>query len=135
MSLIVFVAMRMVRVDSRPPCSAHQGAATGTGRTAQRTPGLNDPLIVHSRRPGWKNALHGDTSANRSARTRIFPYELARRAGVTIELALLSTLISIGLGVPLGIIAAVKRGAHARIGVRGLSLLFLSIPISFWARC
>jgi peptide/nickel transport system permease protein len=53
---------------------------------------------------------------------------LVRRAGVTIELALLSTLISIGLGVPLGIIAALKRGSPTDAGVRGLALLFLSIP-------
>jgi len=126
-SLIVFVAMRMVPGGFATAMLGPQGAQQPElVEQLNERYGLNDPLIVQY--GVWlKNALHGDFGQSLGTHADI-SHELARRAGVTIELALLSTLISIGLGVPLGIIAAVKRGTPTDIGVRGLSLLFLSIP-------
>jgi peptide/nickel transport system permease protein len=126
-SLIVFVAMRMVPGGFATAMLGPQGAQQPelVDQLNERY-GLNDPLIVQY--GVWlKNALQGDFGESLGTHSSI-SHELVRRAGVTIELALLSTLISIGLGVPLGIIAALKRGSPADAGVRGLALLFLSIP-------
>ena len=126
-SLIVFVAMRMVPGGFATAMLGPQGAQQPelVDQLNQRY-GLDDPLIVQY--GVWlKNAVQGDFGESLGTHSSI-SHELVRRAGVTIELALLSTLISIGLGVPLGIIAAVKRGTPTDAGVRGLSLLFLSIP-------
>ena len=126
-SLIVFVAMRMVPGGFATAMLGPQGAQQPEliDQLNERY-GLNDPLVVQY--GVWlKNAVQGDFGQSLGTRAEI-SHELVRRAGVTIELALLSTMISIGLGVPLGIIAAVKRGTPTDAGVRGLALLFLSIP-------
>ncbi len=126
-SMIVFVAMRMVPGGFATAMLGPQGAQQPEliDQLNERY-GLNDPLIVQY--GVWlKNAVQGDFGQSLGTRADI-SHELVRRAGVTIELAFLSTLISIGLGVPLGIIAALKRGTATDAGVRGLSLLFLSIP-------
>jgi len=126
-SLIVFVAMRMVPGGFATAMLGPQGAQQPElVEQLNERYGLNDPLIVQY--GVWlKNALQGDFGESLGTHSSI-SHELVRRAGVTIELAFLSTLISIGLGVPLGIIAAAKRGTPTDAGVRGLALLFLSIP-------
>lgn len=126
-SLIVFVAMRMVPGGFATAMLGPQGAQQPElVEQLEARYGLDDPLIVQY--GVWlKNALQGDFGTSLGTHSSI-SRELVRRAGVTIELALLATLVSIGLGVPLGIIGAVKRGTPADAGVRGLGLLFLSIP-------
>lgn len=58
--------------------------------------------------------------------------ELFRRLPLTLELGLLSTTISTALAIPIGILAAVKRGTMADYTVRSFAVLGLSMP-SFWA--
>jgi len=126
-SLVVFVAMRMVPGGFTTAMLGPQGAQQPelVAELNERY-GLNDPLLVQY--GVWlKNAVRGDFGRSLGTHASI-SHELARRARVTIELALLATLVSVGLGVPLGIIAAAKRGSVADAGIRGLALLFLSIP-------
>jgi len=54
---------------------------------------------------------------------RAFPY--------TFELAVAGTLISLAIGIPLGVAAAVKRGSLADVFATGLATLGVSIPV-FW---
>ncbi len=126
-SLIVFVAMRMVPGGFATAMLGPQGAQQPelVDQLNQKY-GLDDPLFVQY--GVWlKNALQGNFGESLGTHASI-SHELVRRAGVTIELALLATLVSIGLGVPLGVIAALKRGSPADAGIRGLALVFLSIP-------
>lgn len=58
--------------------------------------------------------------------------ELFRRLPLTLELGLMSTAISTALAIPIGILAAVKRGTMADYTVRTFAVVGLSMP-SFWA--
>jgi peptide/nickel transport system permease protein len=53
---------------------------------------------------------------------------LANALPVTVELALLSTLIGVGLGVPLGVLAATKSNGPGDAAAQTFSLLGLGIP-------
>lgn len=53
------------------------------------------------------------------------------RLPVTIELAILSAIIGMGIGIPAGIIAAIRRGSGTELAAQGIALLGLSIP-DFW---
>ena len=53
------------------------------------------------------------------------------RLPVTVELAVLSLVFSVLLGVPTGVISAVRRGRPLDYALRVLSLAGLSMP-SFW---
>jgi peptide/nickel transport system permease protein len=57
--------------------------------------------------------------------------ELLRRFPVTIELAALGLLVAVAIGLPVGVLAAVRRGRAADYVATGFVMLGLSIP-SFW---
>ena len=57
--------------------------------------------------------------------------ELLRRFPVTIELAALGLLVALCVGVPVGVLAAVRRGKAADYLATGFVMVGLSIP-SFW---
>jgi len=57
--------------------------------------------------------------------------ELLRRFPVTIELAALGLLVALCVGVPVGVLAAVRRGRAADYLATGFVMVGLSIP-SFW---
>ena len=63
---------------------------------------------LHSKRPVWD--------------------VLAERLPATVELALASLVVAIGLALPLGIIAAVRRGSRWDVGAMAFSMLGVSIP-------
>ncbi|NLG08733.1 MAG: ABC transporter permease [Deinococcales bacterium] len=77
-----------------------------------------------------KQALQGDLGV--SVRRQLPVADLiAERMGATIELGLASLLLSILLGVPLGVIAAVKRNTWLDAGTMVLALIGVAAP-SFW---
>jgi peptide/nickel transport system permease protein len=90
---------------------------------------LNDPVPVQY--AAWLgNLLQGDFGT--SIRTRLpIGAMLMEKLPVTIELALLSMLIALLIGLPLGIIAALKPGSVLDYGASVFSLAGLSIP-NFW---
>jgi peptide/nickel transport system permease protein len=77
-----------------------------------------------------KKALTGDFG-NSVLTTHPVMDDIANVFPATIELATLGTLIGILVGVPLGVLAAVKRGSMIDHLVRLLGLLGYSVPI-FW---
>ena len=88
--------------------------------------GLDQPLIVQYLL--WLgNALRGDLGESLRMRTPVSA-EIVRRSGITIELTLLATLMSLVIGIPAGVVAALRRNSRADIGTRVVSLIGLSIP-------
>ena len=91
--------------------------------------GLNDPFLLRYFRY-VTNAVQGDFG--RSYRTNIPVFqEIMTRVPYTICLALISTLIAVTLGLPIGVFSAVKQYSTADNVALGLSLLLTSMP-AFW---
>ena len=91
--------------------------------------GLNDPLIVQYMRYVW-NALHGDLG--NSYRTGLpVTNEIVVRYPNTIKLATGAVLIAIVLGIPIGIISAVKQYSFIDNFSMMLSMILTSMP-GFW---
>jgi peptide/nickel transport system permease protein len=91
--------------------------------------GLDLPLIQQF----WiylKKAATGDFG-NSVLTTNPVMADIANAFPATLELATLGTLIGVILGIPLGVLAAVKRGSLIDQTVRVLGLAGYSIPI-FW---
>ncbi len=91
--------------------------------------GLDQPFHVQY----WTfitNAVHGDIG-------RSFIYGqsalkvVAERLPATLELATVAMVLSVLLGIPLGVVAAVKPQSPASQGIMFFSLLGISIPV-FW---
>ena len=91
--------------------------------------GLNRPLHVQYAEYLAKVA-HGNLG--KSLRTgRPVGAEIGRRFPVTIQLAIMGLVVAIIIGVPIGILAALKRGRVADYLATVFVLLGLSVP-SFW---
>jgi peptide/nickel transport system permease protein len=91
--------------------------------------GLDRPLPVQY----WiflTSALRGDLGRSIKTREKV-SVEMVQRFPATFELALAAMLIAVGLGVPLGVLAARRRGRWVDALVMTGSLVGVSLPI-FW---
>ncbi|MBE6011273.1 MAG: ABC transporter permease [Lachnospiraceae bacterium] len=91
--------------------------------------GLNDNLLVrYARYIG--NAIQGNFGE--SYRTKIPVFEEIRvRLPYTLNLAVVSTIIAVLIGIPIGVLSAVKQYSAADNVALGISLLLTSMP-AFW---
>jgi peptide/nickel transport system permease protein len=76
------------------------------------------------------NALQGDLGTSLTYRLSVASL-VTDRLGATVELGLAAMGFATGLGIPLGIIAAWRRGGILDAGARFLSVLGQSVPV-FW---
>ena len=90
---------------------------------------LNDPIWMQYLQ--WvKNALQGDLG--RSIRTGLPVSDMiAQKLPVTIQLAVMSMIFAAAIGIPAGIISAVKKGTITDYAANVIALSGLSIP-NFW---
>ncbi|WP_306225811.1 ABC transporter permease [Bosea beijingensis] len=90
---------------------------------------FNDPIPTQY--IAWLGGVIQGDFGN-SVRTRLpIGTMLAEKLPVTIELAVLSMIVAILIGLPIGIIAALKRGSVLDYGSSFIGLVGLSIP-NFW---
>jgi len=75
-------------------------------------------------------ALRGDLGRSFVTRRPVLS-EILTAFPVTLQLTAVSLLIALAAGLPLGVLAAVRRGRASSVGISLLVLLVLSIP-SFW---
>jgi peptide/nickel transport system permease protein len=93
--------------------------------------GLDRPIPIQY----WdyvKNTVKGDLGTSISSR-RAVTYEIKQRFPATIELAVAAMIIAVGLGIPLGFLAAKRHGGLFDHSTLIGSLLGISIPIFFLA--
>lgn len=76
------------------------------------------------------NAAHGDFGTSLRTRQPVLA-ELGRRVPATVELVLLSLTLSLVIGLPLGVMSAVRQDSTLDHGVRTLSIAGVAIPAFF----
>lgn len=91
--------------------------------------GLNDPLLVQYLR-FLGGALIGDLGESMRFRTPVSGLILDR-LGFTIELAVSGLLMALLIGVPLGMVAAVRQNSWIDTAAMGLAYVGASMPV-FW---
>lgn len=92
--------------------------------------GLNDPL-PQQYLSFIGNALHGDFGPSFLYPTETAGSIIADRLPASIKLGAVATILTILIGVPLGILSAVRRGSLADRVAKGLALFGQSVP-EFW---
>jgi dipeptide transport system permease protein len=93
--------------------------------------GLDRPLLLQYGLYVWR-ALHGDLGQSLATHDSVMR-EFLTYFPATVELAVSAMLLAVLLGVPAGIIAALRRGGTADYSVMGLALTGYSMPIFWWA--
>jgi len=130
-TILVFLMLQLVPgtvVDQL--FGADSGAIAPEAKAAARALfGLDKPLPIQY--VDWlRGALHGDLGA--SWRTGVPVSQLiATRLGVTAELAALALAVALLIGIPFGLLSAVRENSPLDHVIRVASLFSLSLPI-FW---
>jgi peptide/nickel transport system permease protein len=90
---------------------------------------LNEPFAQQYGRFVW-NALHGDLGESIRDR-RPVATEIRELFPATVELSLTALVLSVALGVPLGLVAAIRQNSWADVGAMMAARIGVSMP-SFW---
>ncbi len=93
--------------------------------------GLDRPLLVQYGVYVWR-VLHGDLGRSLVTHEGVLT-EFLVLFPATVELAVAAMGVAVGVGLPAGIIAAVRRGSAADYGVMGVALAGYSMPVFWWA--
>lgn len=128
---LLFVTFLIGRVMPIDPVLAVVGdrASRSTYQAAYIAMGLDQPLLVQF----WyylRDVLQGNFGTSLLT-ARPVAEDIARVFPATLELATLGTLIGVVVGVPLGVLAAVRRGSVLDQVARVVALVGYSMPI-FW---
>ncbi|MCI0546647.1 MAG: ABC transporter permease [Candidatus Rokubacteria bacterium] len=130
MSIVIFLLLRLAPGDIVDILFSTAGFVDPAARVEiMRELGLDKPLWAQY--VDWmKQILTGDLG--KSYRYDVPAWEVIRPlVPVTVELAILSTIIAVALGVPTGVVSAVKQDSGLDYVLRIFSLGGLSMP-SFW---
>ena len=92
--------------------------------------GLNDPLMIRFGRYLW-NMLHGDLGQSYKLKRPVTQLILTAFPN-TVKLAISSALVAWIIGIPTGIISAIKKDSLLDRILMGFSLIGISLPV-FWA--
>ncbi|WP_137122522.1 ABC transporter permease [Segeticoccus rhizosphaerae] len=127
-TIVVFVGVRALPGDAATALSAETSNPKVLQAIRQEY-GLDQPVPVQYVR--WLgHAIQGDLG--QSPKTGISVSQtLAERLPVTLELAGLALIIALAIGLPIGILAAVRRGSVADYVASTTALVGLSVP-HFW---
>ena len=130
MSMVIFLLLRLAPGNIVDILFSTGGYVNPSERAAiERELGLDKPLWAQY--VEWMGQL-AVGNLGKSYRYDLPAWEIIRPLiPVTLELALLSLIISVALGVPLGVISAVRQDTRLDYVLRVFSLAGLSMP-SFW---
>jgi len=129
-SIIVFAILRGIPGDAIDAQLANAGQLSDAEREqARQALGLDQPI--------WRqylqwigDALRGDFGVSFQTRVPVID-DLRNRIPVTAELALLTLMISITVGIPVGILSAARSDSVWDYVARSISVAALSMP-TFW---
>ncbi|MCE3011349.1 MAG: ABC transporter permease [Proteobacteria bacterium] len=129
-SLIAFALIRLVPGDPVTNLLGERGGDPAVVAEMRSKLGLDQPVVVQYFK-FLGNALVGDLGTSIVSK-RAVSEEFFDRFPATIELSLVALFWSVLVGLPLGILAAVRRNSVFDYSVIGVSLVGYSMPIFWW---
>jgi dipeptide transport system permease protein len=130
MTLLAFFLIRMVPGDPIETLAGERGIDAGRHAKLLTEYGLDQPIFVQYGIYIGK-VLHGDLGKSIITQAPVLS-EFATLFPATIELAVCAILVALLIGIPAGVLAAVKRNSWLDYGVMGVSLTGYSMPIFWW---
>jgi dipeptide transport system permease protein len=130
-TLLAFALIHLIPGDPVENISGERGMDPVRRARLLHEFGLDRPLAVqYASYVG--QVLHGDLGSSLTTHDSV-AHEFATLFPATVELATFALLFAVVVGVPAGVLAAVKRNTFADYAVMGVSLTGYSIPIFWWA--
>ncbi|WP_370560543.1 dipeptide ABC transporter permease DppB [Edwardsiella tarda] len=129
-TLLTFAFVHMIPGDPVMIMAGERGISAERHAQIMAEMGLDKPLYQQYF-TYVSDVLHGDLGQSLKSRTPVWQ-EFVPRFQATLELGFCAMLFAILLGIPIGVLAAVRRGSvfdHTAVGV---SLTGYSMPIFWW---
>jgi peptide/nickel transport system permease protein len=127
---LVFVVMRLLPGDPAALMLAEGGGSVEAIAELQAELGLDTPILVQYAQYLFR-LLRGDLGRSLFTHRPVVT-TIVEQLPSTIELALVAMILAIGLGIVLGVLAAVRRGTWLDILATTVSVTGVSVPI-FWS--
>ncbi len=129
-TLLVFTLIRLIPGDPVEALSGERGMTEERYHRLIHEFGLDRPLPVQYGDYVWK-ALHGDLGLSAISHEPVYA-EFMARFPATVELSIVAMLFALAIGLPAGMVAAVKRNTAWDYSVMGAALTGYSMPIFWW---
>jgi dipeptide transport system permease protein len=130
-TLLAFALIHLIPGDPVENVSGERGMDPARRARLLHEFGLDRPLAVqYASYVG--QVLRGDLGSSLTTHESV-AHEFATLFPATVELASFALLFALVVGLPAGVVAAVKRNTAADYAVMGLSLTGYSMPIFWWA--
>ncbi|MCC6194874.1 MAG: ABC transporter permease subunit [Burkholderiales bacterium] len=130
MTLLAFFLIRLVPGDPIETLAGERGIDAERHAKLLKEYGLDRPVLVQYGIYIGR-VLHGDLGKSMITQAPVLS-EFKALFPATIELALCAIVFALVLGIPAGIVAAVRRNSVFDHGVMGISLTGYSMPIFWW---
>ncbi|SES79674.1 ABC transporter permease subunit [Thorsellia anophelis] len=130
-TLLTFSLVRLIPGDPVEIMMGERGLDPAYHAEVLKNLGLDQPLHIQYGRY-LMDILQGDFGRSFTSQDTVWA-EFFERFPATFELTIFAMLFAVVVGIPLGVLAAVKRGTIFDHGVMGLSLTGFSMPIFWWA--
>ena len=130
MTLLVFLLIRMVPGDPVETLAGERGIDPARHAALLKEYGLDRPIMVQYGIYIGR-LMHGDLGRSIITHAPVLE-EFKALFPATVELGVCAILFALIIGIPAGILAAVKRNSVFDHGVMGVSLTGYSMPIFWW---
>ncbi|TCT04440.1 dipeptide ABC transporter permease DppB [Paralcaligenes ureilyticus] len=129
-TLLTFAFVHLIPGDPVMVMAGERGISPERHAMLMAQLGLDRPLYVQYFHYVW-NVLHGDLGTTLTSRLPVWQ-EFVPRFKATFELGTVAMLLAIVVGIPVGMLAAVKRGSIFDHTAVSISLAGYSMPIFWW---
>src|SRR6266446_8500066 len=129
-TMLAFFLIRLVPGDPIETMAGERGIDATRHEQLRQEYGFDQPVLVQYGRY-LVRVLHGDLGRSIVTREAVIS-EFSALFPATVELAICAMLLALSVGLPAGILAAVRRNSIFDYGVMGVSLVGYSMPIFWW---
>ncbi|CAI1073520.1 dipeptide ABC transporter permease DppB [Serratia marcescens] len=129
-TLLTFAFVHMIPGDPVTILAGERGISAERHAQLMAEMGLDKPLYQQYF-SYVSNVLHGDLGTSLKSRISVWS-EFVPRFQATLELGFCAMLFAVLVGIPVGVLAAVKRGSVFDHTAVGISLTGYSMPIFWW---
>ncbi len=129
-SIVVFLVMRLIPGDTISAMIGTQFQLTEAQAAALRAYFGLDKSLPEQYWIWLTSALQGNFGYSVRSGQPVMQ-EILSRFPLTLELAIFATLIGVGIGIPVGILSATRRGSPLDMGSRTFALLGMAAPSFF----
>lgn len=129
-SFLSFILIRLVPGDPVMILLGERGASPEVYHHMRSQLGLDQPYVVQYVR-FLTQVLHGDLGISIYSKQSVWE-EFCARFPATVELGLLAIFGAVLVGIPMGLIAALKRNSIGDYALMGTALVGYSMPIFWW---